>query len=108
MGVFSVPVTIGVDEERIAKSIEKNVESQVVNVITERVESLIHERTWGDRYNSRDLSPLKEMIVDVVERIVQEHEDYIIQNAISALSSKLLRKKITQNMLEQGLIEMVK
>lgn len=36
MGVFSVPVTIGVDEEKIAQSIEKNVESQVINrVLTE-------------------------------------------------------------------------
>jgi hypothetical protein len=33
MSVFSVPVTIGVDEERIAKEIERNVEQQVIDKI---------------------------------------------------------------------------
>jgi len=35
MSVFSVPVTIGVDEEKIAKEIESNVEAQVVRKIAD-------------------------------------------------------------------------
>ena len=37
MSVFSVPVTIGVDEEKITKEIESNVEAQVVNKITDEI-----------------------------------------------------------------------
>ena len=108
MGVFSVPVTIGVDEDRIAKEIESNVESQVIKAITERVESIICKKTWGDRYNKNNLSPLKEMVNDVIEKTIKEHEEYIIQSAISALANRLSRKKITQDMLEKELLEIVK
>lgn len=37
MSVYSVPVTIGVDEKRIAEEIENDVEHQVVNSITKEV-----------------------------------------------------------------------
>ena len=108
MGVFSVPVTIGIDEDRIAKEIEANVESQVIKAITERVESIICQRTWGDRYNKNNLSPLKEIVNDVIEKTIKEHEEYIIQSAISALANKLSRKKITKDMLEYELIKFAK
>lgn len=108
MSVFSVPVTIGVDEEMIAKNIEKDIEVQVVNKITEHIESIICAKTWGARVDRKDLSPLKDMINEVVEKTLKEHEQYIIESAINALSTKLVRKKITQNMLEKELIEKIK
>lgn len=37
MSVFSVPVTIGVNEEKIAKEISKNVEDRVVENITKEI-----------------------------------------------------------------------
>ena len=37
MSVFSVPVTIGVNEEEIAKEIRKNVEDKVVEKITKEI-----------------------------------------------------------------------
>ena len=45
MSVFSVPVTIGVNEEEIAKEIRKNVEDRVVEKITKEM-NFIHLRLW--------------------------------------------------------------
>ena len=41
MSVYSVPVTIGVDEKRIAEEIQNDVEHQVINTITKEVKNKI-------------------------------------------------------------------
>ena len=43
MSVFSVPVTIGIDEEGIARELRENVESQVVNKILDEVKKQTQE-----------------------------------------------------------------
>ena len=43
MSVFSVPVTIGVNEEEIAKEIRKNVEDKVVEKITKEIKGVINK-----------------------------------------------------------------
>lgn len=40
MSVFSIPVTIGVNEEEIAKEIRKNVEDRVVEKIPRKLKRL--------------------------------------------------------------------
>lgn len=108
MSVFSIPVTISIDEEKMANDIRENVEAQVDNKVTEHIESIICAKTWGSRVDRKDLSPLRDMITDIIEKLLKEHEQYIIESAISTLSTKLVRKKITQNMLEKELIEKIK
>ena len=44
MSVFSVPVTIGVNEEEIAKEIRKNVEDRVVEKITKEIKEVIYKK----------------------------------------------------------------
>lgn len=44
MSVFSVPVTIGVDEEKIAKEIESDVETRVINKIADEVKEIIYKK----------------------------------------------------------------
>lgn len=44
MSVFSVPVTIGVNEEEIAKEIRKNVEDKVVEKITKEIKGVIYKK----------------------------------------------------------------
>lgn len=90
MSVFSVPVTIGVDEERIAKEIEANVEEQVVNRITTEVKNIMFRKTGWDNY---DKEPLRNMITDEVEKIVMDYKENIIQLAAEILADKLSRMK---------------
>lgn len=44
MSVFSVPVTIGVNEEEIAKEIRKNVEDRVVEKLPKKSKKLFIKR----------------------------------------------------------------
>ena len=79
MSVFSVPVTIGVDEERIAEEIGGNVERQVVKTITEEV----RKKMFSHNYYQDD--PLDAMIKNEVGKIVDSHKDQIIENASKML-----------------------
>lgn len=89
MSVYQVPVVIGIDEERIAKEIENNVERQVVNKITEEVKSVIFEKKgWGD-----PKEPLREMVRKEIVNVLDKYETLIINTAAEKLADKLSRTK---------------
>lgn len=92
MSVFSVPVTIGVDEEAIAKNIEKNVEGQVVKLISDEVKKIIFSRStyYGREY---DDEPLRNLIKTKIDHILREKEDKIVELAAEILADKLARTK---------------
>lgn len=103
MGVFSIPVTIGIDEQRIAKEIETNVEKQVVDKITNEVKRVIYGRRY---YNTRDfdendLSPVVEMVREAIDGILEKHEQEIIDGAITKLADRLSRKKTVKTRAEE-------
>lgn len=93
MSVFSVPVTIGVCEEEIAKRIEQNVEQQVVNVIKNEVEEIIFDK----RYYSDRTEPLKRLIRDEIKKVLTDKEDLIIQEAAKTLAEKMIRTKAVRD-----------
>lgn len=83
MSVFSVPVTIGVDEEKIVKEIENNVEAQVVNKITEEVKDIIYKKR--SYYDRDEKEPLREMVIEEVRNCIKLNEELIIQEAAKTL-----------------------
>lgn len=105
MGVFSIPVTIGVNEEQIAKNIENEAKDRVIANITEVVEEVIYgHKYWGvSAVDKEDLSPLRDFVSDVVEKIVNKHEKYIVEAAVDKLADKLSRKKATKELLAKKL-----
>lgn len=90
MSVFSVPVTIGVDEEKIANEIHNNVESQVIGRVTEEVKKMMFRNTGWAQY---DKEPLREMVANEVEKVVETYKDDIIELAAEKLADKLSRSK---------------
>ena len=90
MSVFSVPVTIGVDEKRIAKEIEQNVETKVVDNIVEAVEEIIYNKR--SYYGMKD-EPLRTMILHEIDKILKEKEDLIVEIAATKLADKLSRQE---------------
>ena len=94
MSVFSVPVTIGVDEEAIAREIRENVESQVIGKIISEIENQMYiDRYYfaGDNYKNPE--PLKNMIKYEIQKKLTEHQDIIIKTAAEILADKLARTK---------------
>lgn len=93
MSVFSVPVTIGVDEDAIVREIKENVESQVVKQIANEVK----KQMFGNRYRYEndyyDPEPLRNMIKGEIEKELHKHQDLIIKTAAEILADKLARTK---------------
>lgn len=100
MSVYSVPVTIGVDEKRIAEEIQNDVEHQVVKNITKEVKNKMFSK---NNYYQED--PINTMIKNEVKRIVEDNKDYIVENASKLLCEKLSRtkavKEAVQNVIDK-------
>lgn len=105
MAVYSVPVTIGVDETRIAQAIEANVESQVVAHITKQLENVICDKY---AYHSQRYEPLKEITASVIYDILKDQEQMIIDTAVKSLVDKLSKQKRTKQMVEEKINELSK
>ena len=96
MGAYSVPIVIGVDEEKIAKAVENDVERQVIDNLTQMItKSIFRKRNYyNDKYD--DPSMIIEMTKEKVNQILAEHEEEIIQGAIDKLADKLARTKVVK------------
>lgn len=92
-----VQFAISIDDDRIAKSIEENVEKQVINNITEQVKGIITRKYY---YSGDEYEPLKNMVKRQIEKVIEEHKDYILENAAKILADKLARSKAGKQLLE--------
>ena len=96
MSVFSVPVTIGIDEEGIAREVRENVESQVVAKILDEVKKQMFKSRYV-RYSNEDEytdpEPLRNMIKAEIHDILEQKQDLIIKEAAEILADKLARTK---------------
>lgn len=100
MSVFSVPVTIGVDEEKIVKEIESNVETQVINKITDEIKEIIYTKR---SYYDRDVNkPLREMVIEEVRNCIKINEKLIIEEAAKTLVEKMARTKAYKEAVKEA------
>lgn len=100
MSVFSVPVTIGVDEEKIAKEIESNVEAQVVNKITDEIKEIIY--TKRNYYNGDKDEPLRSMVIEEVRNCIKLNEKLIVKEAAKTLVEKMSRTKAYKEAVKEA------
>ena len=102
MSVFNVPVVIGVDEERIAKEIENNVETQVVNRICDELKEIMYKKHY---YNGapdiHNPEPLRDMVRYEITKVITDKEDVIIDAAAEKLADKLSRTKAVREMAKK-------
>ena len=95
MSVFSIPVTIGIDEENITEEIRKNVEKQVVDKVYGEVKSTVFRGSYyGD-------NPVKDMVREQIRILCEEHQDTIIQGAINGLVDKMGRMKVVKEKVKE-------
>lgn len=96
-------IAISVEDEKIVKKVEETAESQIIQILTDRVENAISEKR-GWRNEKRDYTPLKNMVSEQVEKILQENKEFILSEASKILADKLARSKAGKEVL-QGLKE---
>lgn len=98
MSVYSIPVTIGVDEEKIVKTIEKDVEDRVVENVTKEIKEIIYERTY---YGKDTNEPLRQMIHSHIQSILQSKEEFIVSEAAAILAEKMIRTKAVKEAIKK-------
>ena len=102
MSVFSVPVTIGVDEERIAREIENDVENRVVNKIYDELKKIMYKNRYYDGApDIHNPEPLRDMVRHEITKVIQDKEDVIIEAAAEKLADKLSRTKAVREMAKK-------
>ena len=93
-------IAINVEDEKIIKRIEETAEEQVINMICEKVESIIYEKNYWKKKGDNDLTPLREMVGKKVEEMLKENKDVILNEAAKILADKLARSKAGKALLE--------
>lgn len=104
MSVFSVPVTIGINEEEIAKEIRKNVEDRVVEKITKEIKGVIYKK---EIYGRETNEPLCRMIHSHISEMLEKNESLIVQEAAKALADKMIKTKAVKEAIKET-VEKVK
>lgn len=99
-----IQMAISVEDEKIVKKVEETAENQIIQTITDRVENVISEKRGWYEKSERDYTPLKNMVSEQIERILQENKDFILSEASKILADKLARSKAGKEVL-QGLKE---
>lgn len=100
MSVFSVPVTIGVDEDKIAREIEKEAKEKVIRNISDKVEGIIYRESYGyytGNVKQKDDTPLRNMVEGAIKDTLLEKEEKIIELAAEKLADKLSRQKAVKS-----------
>ena len=100
MSVFSLPVTIGIDEEKIAKEISNDVKSQVINKIVEEVKNTMYNTSY-QMYRSDYNEPLRSMIESNIVDLLKENEATIIKEAAKLLYERMARTKIVKEAIKE-------
>lgn len=99
-----IQMAISIEDEKIVKKIEETAESQIIQTLTDRVEDVISEKRGWYGSKERDYAPLKNMVSEQIEKILQENKDFILSEASKILAEKLARSKTGKEIL-QGLKE---
>lgn len=106
MSTFNVPVTIGVDEDKIAREIESEVKEKVIRSIGDKVEEIIYKEydDFGYSMGVRSVKkvksdePLRRMVERKVDDILEKERDMIVELASEKLAYRLSRSKKVRDM----------
>ena len=96
-------MAISVEDERIVKSIEENAERQVIAKITADVEDIIYRKHYGYYREKDNKEPLRELIKERIDAILEENKPLILDEASTKLAERLSKTKAAKAILE-GLV----
>lgn len=83
------------EDDKVRKSIEQNIENQIVSNIESQLNKQYFEKRWG--YN-----PVENMVSESVKKIMRENKDEIIKTTARMLCERLIRRKgFTDQVLEE-------
>lgn len=90
MSVYSIPVTLGIDEKAIEKKIIENAENHVIKVIENEVRNTLFD--FSVSYFNKE-SRVEEIAREEIVKMLDKNQDKIIELAAEKLADKLSRQK---------------
>lgn len=97
MAEHLIPITISVDDE----TIEKKAMEYASKLVAEEVMKATHIVSWSGSVNTKDFSPVLNMVEKEVKTIITKHEDEIVTEAIKVVADKLCKTKKCKELLAQ-------
>lgn len=82
-----VQIAFDFDDEKVTRSIEKNVEDTVIKKIEDEIKNNYFAHKWGND------APMDALVKDTVRKIAEEHTGEIVKSASKMLCDKLFRTK---------------
>lgn len=74
------------EDEKVARSIEQNVETKVIQNIEKEIKDKYFNRRWNE-------NPIDGLVTGTVNKIVEENKEEIIKRASQLLCDKVYRSK---------------
>ena len=92
-------IAIDVEDEKIVKAIEKNAETKVIELITNKAMDRICKKDYYGGVANYDR--LDDMIKSLVGDVIQEHKELIIDKTAAILADKIARSKAGKEILSR-------
>lgn len=100
-----IQFAIGIDDERIAQSVEKSAEKTIVKDI----EAQVANKLFENRYYGRDADPARDNLSEfsrlIVSDMLHENKDAIVDKAAQYLAEKIARSKAGEEVIEKAKLE---
>ena len=86
--------------EKIVKKVEETAEKQIIETLTDRVENVISKKHGWYGKSEKDYTPLKDVVSEQIEKILDENKDLILFEASKVLADKMARSKAGKEVLQ--------
>ena len=93
-----VQFAIGIDDQKIVKSIEANAEKTITEDIKQKVYDNMFERRWYGGHGDPDQG-FSNWMKDRIGDFMHEHKDLIIEMTAKLLADRLIRTKAVKELL---------
>ena len=99
-----VNIAIDINTDKIKESVEEHAEEKVIESIYQDIKKVMFQKRgfYGNDYS--DDEPLRNMVYEEIDKIIDQYKDTIIETAAVHLANKLLKTKKAKEMLE-GVID---
>ena len=99
-----VNIAFDFDDDKVTQAIHENVEKKVIDNITDEVKAVMYrKRYYYGKYD--DNQPLRNMVMEEVEKMVANHKDVIIAETCKMLTEKIARSKAMKDAIGELLKE---
>lgn len=82
-----VQIAFDFDDDKIRRSIESNIEKEIINNTQEKIYKEFFAKRWGED------KPIENMVFNLVTELIKSHKEEIVDMAAKSMCDRMLRRK---------------